>query len=88
MHNLDSILENETLKILWDFDMQTDHLISARRPDQGIVNKKKRTCRIVDFPVLTDHRVELKESEKRDKYEDLVRELKIYGTWRWHWYQL
>ena len=30
------------------FEMQTDHLISARRPDLVIVNKK-RTCRIVDF---------------------------------------
>ena len=36
---------------------------------------KKRTCRIVDFDILADHRVKLKESEKRDKYLDLVREL-------------
>ena len=36
----------------------------------------KRTCRIVDFEVFTDHRVKLKESEKRDKYLDLTRELK------------
>ena len=38
--------------------------------------KRKRTCRIVDFAVLADHRVKLKESEKRDKYLDLARELK------------
>ena len=31
---------------------------------------------IVDFAVLTDHRIKLKESEKRDKYLDLARELK------------
>ena len=30
----------------------------------------------------TDHRVKLKESEKRDKYLDLAREMKIYGTWK------
>ena len=42
-----------------------------------IVNKKKkRTCRIVDVAVLADHRVKLKESEKTDKYLDLVRQLK------------
>ena len=35
--------------------------------------KKKRNCRIVDF---ADHRVKLKENEKRDMYLDLARELK------------
>ena len=32
--------KNETHKILWNFDIQTDHLISARRPDLVKVNKK------------------------------------------------
>ena len=36
---------------------------------------KKRTCQIVDFTVLADHRVKIKESEKRDKYLDFTREL-------------
>ena len=38
--------------------------------------KKKRTCKIVGFAVLADHRIKLKESEKKDKYLDLARELK------------
>ena len=38
--------------------------------------QKKRTCWIVDFAILADYRVKLKESEKRDKYLDLARELK------------
>ena len=41
MQNPESVLENETNKLLWDFGVQTDHLISARRLDQVIVNKKK-----------------------------------------------
>ena len=76
MHNPESVLENEMHKLHWDFEIQTDHIISARRPDLIIINKKKRTCRIVDFAVLADHRVKLKECEKRDKYLDLARELK------------
>ena len=44
MHNPESVLENKTRKILWDFEIQTDHLISARWPDQVIVNKKKCVC--------------------------------------------
>ena len=41
-----------------------------------IVNKTKRSCRVVNFAVPVDHRVKLKKSEKRDKYLDLSRELK------------
>ena len=53
-----------------------DQLISARRPDLVIINnKKKRTCRIVDFAVSADHRIKLKECEK-NKYLNLTREWK------------
>ena len=52
------------------------HLIPARRPDLVLINKKKRICKIVDFGVPADHRINLKESEKKDKYLDLARELK------------
>ena len=76
MYNPESVLKNETHKLLWDFEIQTDHQISARRPDLIITKKEKRTCRIVDFAVLADHRVKLKECENRDKYLDLARELK------------
>ena len=51
--------------ILGDFEIQTDHQISAWRPDLVIINKKKRTCWIVDAAVPADHSVEMKENEKR-----------------------
>ena len=35
-----------------------------------------RTCRIVDFTVPADHGLKLKESENKDKYHDLARELR------------
>ena len=76
MHNPAPVLENDTYKLLWDSDIHTDHLISARRPDLLIMNKKKkgRTCKIVDFAVPGDQRIKLTESEKKDKYLDLPRE--------------
>ena len=39
MPNPASVLENDTHKLLWDFDIQMDHQISAKRPD---FNKKKK----------------------------------------------
>ena len=41
-----------------------------------IIIIKKKICKIVDFAVPADHRIILKECEKRDKYIDLARELK------------
>ena len=81
MHNPAPVLENDSHKLLWDFNIQTDHLIPARRPDLIIINnnkkkKKKKICKIVDFAVPADHRIILKESEKKDKLLDLARELK------------
>ena len=76
MYKLAPVLENDSHKLLWDFNIQTDHLIPARRPDLIIINKRKRICKIVDFAVPADHRINLKESEKKDKYLNLARELK------------
>ena len=78
MHNPAPVLENDSHKLLWDFNIQTDHLIPVRRSDLIIINNnnKKRICKIVDFAVPADHRINLKECDKKDKYLDLVRELK------------
>ena len=40
MNKLESVLENETHKILTDFEIQTSHLIPTRRPDQEMITKK------------------------------------------------
>ena len=40
MNNLESVQEKETLKLLRDFDIQKDHLISARLSDRHQKKKK------------------------------------------------
>ena len=47
-------------QIRLDIGTQTDHQISARRPDLILINKKKRTIKIVNFAVPANHRVKLK----------------------------
>ena len=42
MHNRAPVLENNTHKLLWDFNIQTDPLIPARRPDLIKINNKKK----------------------------------------------
>ena len=75
IHNPESVLGNKTYKVLCDFEIQTNHLMLTREPDLVIVNKKKKTCRIEDLAVPANHRVKPKESEKKDKYLNLAREL-------------
>ena len=43
MHKPESIQENETHKILWYFEIQTDKLNPARRPDLVLINEKRKT---------------------------------------------
>ena len=69
MNNTASALEIVTHKLLWDFDIQTDHIFSVRRSDIIIMKKKRRT-------VLADHRIKVKESGKQSKHQELVSELK------------
>ena len=46
MHNPAPVLENDTPKLLWDFNIQTDHLIPARRRDLIIINKKRESAKL------------------------------------------
>ena len=50
MHNPAPVLEYDTHKLLWDFGIQTDQLISARRLDLITINNKKKenlqNCRL------------------------------------------
>ena len=79
MHNPEPVLENETHKLPSNSEIQTDHLISARRPDLIIINKKKRLCIIVKFAVPAKHKVKLKESEK------MVNTWALLGNWKKLW---
>ena len=56
MHNPTPVLENATHKLLWDFNIQTDHLIQARRPDLIIINNKKKKRKFVKLSTLLSRR--------------------------------
>jgi len=64
------------VKILWDMNIQTDHVIEHRRPDIVVVDKDNKRALLIDIVVPADARVEEKEREKMDRYQDLARELK------------
>ena len=67
---------NDDYRILWDFSIETDHAIEARRPDMIGEDRKNGHCNIIDFAVPYDNGVDNKEAGKIDKYQDLAREIK------------
>ena len=75
-HNPQSVVENDKCKILWDFTIQTDHYITARRPDIVVVDKDKKTCQLIYVACPGDKRVKEKDDKKVVKDQDLARELR------------
>ena len=57
-------MENEHVKLLWDFTVQTDRTIEARRPDLILTDKIVKECKIIDVAVAGDTWVVKKEEEK------------------------
>ena len=74
-HQPEGVVEKENVKILWEFNIQTDNEIQARRPDIVIHDKINKSCYIIDVAIPGDARVPQKEAEKIEKYSDLRREL-------------
>ena len=66
-----SVVENDRVKILRDFHIQTDHVIQYRRSDIVVLYKTERKCHLIDIAVPVDKRTELKEQEKKDNYIEL-----------------
>ena len=77
MHNPVHVLENDTHTLMgFCHTNGSPTLDQTTSPYNNQQEKKKKTHKIVDFGVPADHRIKLKEYEKRDKYLDLARELK------------
>ena len=62
-------MESEDFKILWDFTVQCDRKIEARRPDIALIDKKEREVVIIDVAIPGDDRVKDNELEKVEKYQ-------------------
>ena len=69
-------MENAEIKLLWDINIQSGNLIDARRHDLIVIDKKEQKGIIIDIAVPADVRVEEKEKEKVEKYQDLKKEIK------------
>ena len=70
----DGEVESENFKILWDFTIQRDRRVEARRPDIVLLIRKREIV-IIDVAIPGDDRVKDKELEKVEKYQLLKDEI-------------
>uniref|UniRef100_A0A1X7THJ0 Uncharacterized protein n=1 Tax=Amphimedon queenslandica TaxID=400682 RepID=A0A1X7THJ0_AMPQE len=70
-HKPEGVVENDVVKILWDFMIQCDRMVEHRKPDIVVVEKSEKSCFVIDVAVPGDARVETKEKEKVEKYQEL-----------------
>ena len=65
----EGVVESENFKILWDFTVQCDQKIEARRPDIVFIDKKETEVVMIDVAIPGDDRVKDKELEKLEKFQ-------------------
>ncbi len=76
LHCSRSVVDTPEITIIWDMQIQTDHYISANKPDIIVKNKVKKFCMIIDIAVPSDYNVVQKKAEKKTKYKALEIEIK------------
>ena len=71
-HVPERVVESDEGKLLWDFTIQTDHVIEHRRPDIVFLGKQQGHFHIIDIAVPGDARIKAREKEN---YQALKREV-------------
>ena len=69
MLNSEHVWENETHKILCDFEIKMDPPLVARRVELVLINQKK-ACHLVDFAITGEW-----------KWKNAKKRLKLLGVW-------
>ena len=75
-HCPEGVAEDDDGKIIGDITIQCDNVIEARRPNLILVEKKTKSCVIMDVSIPGDCSIREKEIEKIEKYQNLKGELK------------
>ena len=73
------VMENTSMKLLWDFTIQCDRQIPHNRPDIVCVDYLTSKSYLIDVAIPGDSRIKEKVSEKHQRYTDL--KIEIQKMW-------
>lgn len=71
-----TVVENEQCKIMWDFPFSTTRQVSANRPDMVLFDHAEREMYVIEMSCPCEENILSKEVEKATKYTDLIFQLK------------
>ena len=74
-HRAERVIENQDIKILQDFNIRTNCVKEARRPDIVLIKKNNQETFIIDMAITMDFRVRDQKTEKISKHQDLALEI-------------
>ena len=70
------VFENEKAKLVWDFEFNLRKTSTSRRPDLILEDKEKKKIWICDMTCPQQLNIEIKRTEKLNKYRQLAFELR------------
>ena len=82
LHQPEAVLDNSDYKLLYDFNIFTDHKITAQRPDLVLMDKQLQCTKLIDVACVMDRHVVEKHREKIEKYLVLAVELQTLWNTR------
>ena len=72
---VESVIENDIVKFLWDVCIQVDRQIEHPKPDIVVMEKTMSKCLIIDVACPVDNYLILKRNEKLDNCSELPLEI-------------
>ena len=61
---LKEFVKDDDVKLIWDVNIQCDNVIKARRPNLILVDKKAKSCVIIDVAIPSDGGIGEKKSKR------------------------
>ena len=74
--NQGTVMENERVKMAWDFEYQMRKESTARRPDVTIEYRDQKVIQLIDMACPSENNIHEKTNEKRQKYQQLAFEIR------------
>ena len=76
MSEVETVVGNEAAKIYWNYAFPTIQPLAAHKPDIVLEIHESRQFILIEFSSPADKNILVKEQEKKDKYQDLMKDLK------------
>jgi hypothetical protein len=73
---IEAVVENSRCRIYWNYSFPTTRQLSATKPDIVLFDLDEKTITLIEMTCPAEYNISRKEVEKRDKYRDLMVELR------------